>query len=702
MFRLTLSSVLACLLLGSANLRCASAQSYRDLAYGQSDNRPLLLDLDIPATPGLHPLLIELAPLKPKADATSAALLQHGFAVARAAYLPTGYFGTYRRFPLDLYSCKAAIRYLRANAAQYKIDPDKIAVAGQDGGATMALLAAATNNMKNFEGDVGSYPTTPSNVSAVCEAGGLTDLTHAELYGHEFVNEPAGVAYALLGGNVKEHREESWIVSPAYYITPNTPPCLVLPAATDINPAMRDAWLDQLHRAGVTAQAATGDDPAALATQTVSFLTTVLAQPPAHASEPQQAQVLITNRLFLQAHRLVDPYIRQNPDDPTWLPLSKALSNAQAVAAADDLKYAIAHNEYEHAQAALWDLRHAGTSRDLVAGWQSAMNAMQASFDHRYAVRSQATTVNHLVLAQDWNAADRTMRAMLEMASLSGQDDQEGLVQDTATRLHHARANANLQTMGANENVRIFPWASAYGADLYGTWVDLRIKESVIRLRYIPPGKSTIGSPLSEWGRLPDETAAHTEEISHGFWIAETPCTQEFYEAVMGSAANHSYFRGAKLPVEDVSYAHASNFCKTLGLNSRLPTETEWEYACRAGTTTPYAGTGRLADCGWYWDNGQNPDWPAHVVGPEGRTTHQVALKLANPFGLYDMQGNVWQWCQGERKIDSKEFHVARGGSWISIAQSCRAARTQWQNVEYATWNSGFRFVIPAEDGRAR
>jgi hypothetical protein len=705
MFRSAVCFFLTCLI-GSAPVYCAAkspvvgqARSYRDLSYGQSDNRALLLDLDIPATDGPHPLLVRIGPLKPQADATSAALLQHGFAVAEVAYLPAGYYGTYRRFPLDLYSCKAAIRYLRGNAAQFQIDPSKIAVAGQDGGATMALLTAATNNMKAFEGDVGAYRAMPSNVGAVCEGGGLTDLTDAELYGNEFVNEPAGVAYALLGGNVKEHREESWIVSPNYYITPIMPPCLVLPAGIDINPIMRDVWLDQLRRAGVKAQAATGNDPDELAAQTVAFLTAAFVRPPVAMTEPDQAAALIGAQLFLQAHRLIDPNIRQNPDDPIWSHLAKSLGSAQAAAATQELRFSIAHKEYERAQAALWELRQAGAAHDFVAGWQSAMNAMQAGFDHRYAVFSQGITVNNLVLAQDWNAADRTMHAMIEMAGLSGRGDREGLVQDTANRLGRARAAANSQNIAGNESVRIFPWVSAYGTDLYGTWIELRIKETVMRLRYIPPGKCAIGSPLNEWGRLPDETVAHVEEIPHGFWIAQTPCTQEFYEAVVGASEDHSYFRGAKLPVENVSYAHASNFCKIIGLNARLPTETEWEYACRAGAATPYAGTGRLADSGWYWDNGQNPDWPERVVGPEGRTTHQVGLKLPNNFGLFDMQGNVWQWCQGERKIDNREYHVARGGSWISIAQSCRAARAQWQNVEYSTWNSGFRIVIPAEDG---
>jgi formylglycine-generating enzyme required for sulfatase activity len=142
------------------------------------------------------------------------------------------------------------------------------------------------------------------------------------------------------------------------------------------------------------------------------------------------------------------------------------------------------------------------------------------------------------------------------------------------------------------------------------------------------------------------------------FKIGKYPITQEQYEAVM--RVNPSYFQGnPQNPVESVSYDGAVAFCEKLSKmtdkNYRLPTESEWEYACRVGTTTDYCfgnDANQLEDYAWYYDNSEG-------------TTHPVGLKLPNAWGLYDMHGNVWERTQGAK---------LRGGSWYSDPTYCYSA----------------------------
>jgi len=214
----------------------------------------------------------------------------------------------------------------------------------------------------------------------------------------------------------------------------------------------------------------------------------------------------------------------------------------------------------------------------------------------------------------------------------------------------------------------------------------------------IPAGKFMMGSPETGKDRRANETQ-HEVTISKPFYMGRYEVTQEQYEAITGM--NPSHFKGAKNPVETVSWEDAQEFCKKLsaktGKTVQLPTEAQWEYACRAGTKTRfYSGDadGDLDGVGWYDSN-------------SGNTTHPVGEKKPNSWGLYDMHGNVWEWCQdwyGEyaagaatdpQGAASGPFRVLRGGCWRGNPESCRSAYRYNSPPGYrVNLDGGFRVVL--------
>jgi formylglycine-generating enzyme required for sulfatase activity len=212
-----------------------------------------------------------------------------------------------------------------------------------------------------------------------------------------------------------------------------------------------------------------------------------------------------------------------------------------------------------------------------------------------------------------------------------------------------------------------------------------------------------MGSPTSEDGRYDEETQ-HRVTLTKGFWMMETQVTQKQWKAVMGS--NPSYFKGDDLPVENVSWNDSQEFCTKctkLGLPVQLPTEAQWEYACRAGSTTAY-----------FWGNALNGD-KANCDGryPCGTTTKGKYLQKTTPvgsyqsnaWGLYDMHGNVWEWCQdwfGDYPCGSVtdptgssnvSCRVYRGGGWGDGARRCRSAGRSGHVPDFRGGNLGFRVV---------
>jgi formylglycine-generating enzyme required for sulfatase activity len=203
-----------------------------------------------------------------------------------------------------------------------------------------------------------------------------------------------------------------------------------------------------------------------------------------------------------------------------------------------------------------------------------------------------------------------------------------------------------------------------------------------MRFIYCPPGTFLMGSPPAEKDRRQDEVP-HQVTLTKAFYLGQTTVTHAQWQAVMGK--NPSAFKGPEdLPVEQVSWDDCQEFCRKLsakdGKPYRLPTEAEWEYACRAGEKTAYFygdEPGLLGEFAWYERNASN-------------RTQSVATKGPNTWGLYDMHGNVWQWCQDwygyypntavtdPQGPKTGKDRVFRGGAWGNDARGCRCAARYW------------------------
>ncbi len=251
-------------------------------------------------------------------------------------------------------------------------------------------------------------------------------------------------------------------------------------------------------------------------------------------------------------------------------------------------------------------------------------------------------------------------------------------------------------------------WATAWGEDRFGVYADFAVGEVMQRMRWIPPGQFSMGSPSKEVGRFDAEEPLHQVSLARGYWIFDTPCTQALWTAVMRE--NPSSFQTPDRPVESVGIDEVKKFISLLnegqkGLNLTLPSEAEWEYACRAGTTGPnYLGTQKsLGKIAWFDQNsGKDSDLK---TGGQDQGTRPVGLKTPNVWGLYDMLGNVWEWCadvwhdnydgaptDGSAWIDDgSALRVNRGGSWNLRARIVRAACRNRIRPSYRSGYLGFR-----------
>jgi len=268
-------------------------------------------------------------------------------------------------------------------------------------------------------------------------------------------------------------------------------------------------------------------------------------------------------------------------------------------------------------------------------------------------------------------------------------------------------------------------WTGTFKA---GTRKTFTIKGVEFAFRYCPAGTFTMGSPSSEEERLCDETQ-HEVRLTQGFWMLETELTQEQWDALAELTQEQGdplgvikeeecEFIGKNLPVENVSWDECVAFIDKLnasgeipkGLKFSLPTEAQWEYACRAGSKTAYfwgdSLNGDKANCNGdkancYGDCSCGTTFEGEYLDK----TSPVKSYDPNPWGLYDMHGNVWEWCS-DRYVDyptgsvvdptgatNASYRVIRGGSWCSSAELCRSDNRGYDVPADRDNNLGFRFL---------
>jgi formylglycine-generating enzyme len=253
------------------------------------------------------------------------------------------------------------------------------------------------------------------------------------------------------------------------------------------------------------------------------------------------------------------------------------------------------------------------------------------------------------------------------------------------------------------------PWAAAWGDDEYGLWADFEVDGVGQRMRWIEPGSFEMGSPLDEPSRKADEGPRHRVTLTQGFWLADSPCPQAFWQTVNGASVDQGSSR-SDLPVAGVTHVDVLRFLSKVQANlphgheARLPTEVQWEYACRAGTQTAY-----------WWGDAFDHALANAAVASRAAVTPVRQFK-PNPWGLHDMHGTVWEWCADlwprayadQAEVDPAPVEggtfvgILRGGSWRDPPESARAARRRRVSTEAQRGGAkGFRLVLSAT-GTAR
>ena len=241
-------------------------------------------------------------------------------------------------------------------------------------------------------------------------------------------------------------------------------------------------------------------------------------------------------------------------------------------------------------------------------------------------------------------------------------------------------------------------WCDFIGIDIFGIFAEFTIDSKFFRMRYIRPGSFFMGAPDDDEEQEEDEGPRHHVRVSKGFWLGEVPCTQKQWK-ILG-LENPSTFKDENRPVDSVSFEDTLLFLEYLNKKARgivfsLPTEAQWEYACRAEDVLTHS---ELEEHAWIWTNSDEQTWP-------------VAQRKPNPWGLYDMHGNVWEWCADwygpyspgpiNDPVGPPEGsqRILRGGAWNSTWEYSRCTCRHAADPSTRDCINGFRLYAVTVGG---
>ncbi len=382
----------------------------------------------------------------------------------------------------------------------------------------------------------------------------------------------------------------------------------------------------------------------------------------------------------------------QNPGK-AWEPL---LSVAQTIALEQDRPLPLKHQGLQSQGAIRW-LRQ--INQQLVLN-ENKNNALLPLGDQAYCVQTQkiirdslAAEVKELEIIDQGHYWQLHAMTQPDWSDRFWQDE-KGLF---ATHIDNALfflQPATVEKPQAQWICRYKPWswASEVGIDEHGLWADLQVKQVNYRLRWIKPGQFMMGSPITEKERSNNETQ-HQVTLTQGYWLGETSCTQGLWQAVMDSNPM-LYKEDLQFPVKQVSWNDCQKFVKRLlilfpDFSAQLPSEAQWEYACRAGTKTAY----------WWGDKMDK------IYANNGTDRNLEIQYPANDFGLKSMSGNVYEWCGDwmndyatKNQIDpvgseTGQDRVLRGGSWSNHGRFLRSAYRDAEEPDFRYFLVGFRLA---------
>lgn len=340
--------------------------------------------------------------------------------------------------------------------------------------------------------------------------------------------------------------------------------------------------------------------------------------------------------------------------------------------------------------------------------WNSELeNCRSASRSHAADVRQISTGLRVVLVSRDISAAGKLSVEMIPRLTLKGAAGHYVIERAEVINDVPGWAIVHIATVESNSVTTFYDTNTWQGGARYFRTSPMAIFTNLV---YIVPGTFTMGSPSTETDRGSTSEGPQTQvTISKGFWMSKYETTQGEYQSVMG--VNPSYFKGDNnLPVEQVSWDDANNYCANLTSRERaagrlpaeyayrLPTEAEWEYACRAGTTTRFSygddlDYTQLGKYAWWFDNSASK-------------THTVGGKQPNAWGLYDMHGNVCEWCldwygiypsgsvTDPKGSNSGSYRMIRGGGWAYIGGGCRSAFRIFDQPGNGSNRLGFRPVL--------